>query len=63
MHHFDIEILILSFANVPLDTNHLEREIRPIAVGRKNWMSCSASGVTLPLMLRFSRRGSGKTLS
>jgi len=25
---------------VPLDTNHLERQIRPIAVGRKNWMFC-----------------------
>ncbi len=28
--------VFLSFANVPLDTNHLEREIRPIAVGRNN---------------------------
>jgi hypothetical protein len=25
---------------VPLDTNHLERQIRPIAVGRKNWVFC-----------------------
>jgi len=25
---------------VPLDTNHLERQIRPIAVGRKNWLFC-----------------------
>lgn len=25
---------------VPMDTNHLEREIRPIALGRKNWMFC-----------------------
>ncbi len=25
---------------VPVDTNHLEREIRPIAVGRKNWLFC-----------------------
>jgi transposase len=24
----------------PIDTNHLEREIRPIALGRKNWMFC-----------------------
>ncbi len=23
---------------IPLDTNHLERELRPQAVGRKNWM-------------------------
>ena len=26
--------------NVPIDTNHLEREIRPIALGRKNWLFC-----------------------
>jgi transposase len=26
--------------DVPLDTNHLEREIRPIALGRKNWLFC-----------------------
>jgi transposase len=25
---------------VPLDTNHLEREIRLIAIGRRNWMFC-----------------------
>lgn len=25
---------------VPIDTNHLEREIRPIPLGRKNWMFC-----------------------
>ena len=25
---------------VPLDTNHLEREIRPVAVGRRNWLFC-----------------------
>jgi len=25
---------------VPMDTNHLEREIRPIALGRKNWLFC-----------------------
>lgn len=25
---------------VPMDTNHLEREIRPIPLGRKNWMFC-----------------------
>ena len=24
--------------SVPLDTNHLERQIRPVAVGRKNWL-------------------------
>lgn len=25
---------------VPLDTNHLERQIRPVAIGRKNWLFC-----------------------
>jgi Transposase IS66 family/IS66 C-terminal element len=25
---------------VPMDTNHLEREIRPITLGRKNWLFC-----------------------
>jgi len=25
---------------VPIDTNHLEREIRPIPMGRKNWLFC-----------------------
>jgi transposase len=32
--------VFLQFPSVPIDTNHLEREIRPIAVGRKNWMFC-----------------------
>jgi transposase len=32
--------VFLEDSNVPLDTNHLEREIRPIAVGRKNWLFC-----------------------
>jgi transposase len=26
--------------NVPIDTNHLEREIRPLPLGRKNWLFC-----------------------
>ena len=25
---------------VPIDTNHLERQIRPIPMGRKNWLFC-----------------------
>ena len=25
---------------MPIDTNHLERTIRPIALGRKNWLFC-----------------------
>jgi len=32
--------VFLENPNVPIDTNHLEREIRPIAVGRKNWLFC-----------------------
>src|SRR5262245_54661391 len=32
--------IFLADPDVPIDTNHLEREIRPIAVGRKNWMFC-----------------------
>lgn len=32
--------VFLDDPDVPLDTNHLEREIRPIAVGRKNWLFC-----------------------
>jgi len=32
--------VFLSNPEVTLDTNHLEREIRPIAIGRKNWMFC-----------------------
>jgi len=32
--------VFLSDPAVPPDTNHLERQIRPIAVGRKNWLFC-----------------------
>jgi len=32
--------LFLDEPDLPIDTNHLEREIRPIAVGRKNWLFC-----------------------
>jgi hypothetical protein len=32
--------VFLEDSDVPIDTNHLEREIRPIAVGRKNWLFC-----------------------
>jgi transposase len=32
--------VFLQYPDVPIDTNHLEREIRPIAVGRKNWLFC-----------------------
>lgn len=32
--------VFLDYPNVSVDTNHLEREIRPIALGRKNWLFC-----------------------
>ena len=32
--------VFLEYPDVPLDTNHLERAIRPIAVGRRNWLFC-----------------------
>lgn len=32
--------VFLADPDVPIDTNPLEREIRPIAVGRKNWLFC-----------------------
>jgi len=32
--------VFLEYPNVPVDTNHVEREIRPIALGRKNWLFC-----------------------
>ena len=32
--------VFLEYPNVPVDTNHVERAIRPIAMGRKNWLFC-----------------------
>lgn len=32
--------VFLEYPDVPIDTNHLERAIRPIAIGRKNWLFC-----------------------
>lgn len=32
--------VFLEDPDVQIDTNHLEREIRPIPLGRKNWMFC-----------------------
>ena len=32
--------VFLEDPDVPLDTNHLEREIRPIPLGRNNWLFC-----------------------
>lgn len=32
--------VFLSDPDVPIDTNHLERGLRPIPMGRKNWLFC-----------------------
>jgi len=32
--------VFLAYPNVPMDTNHLERESRAIALGRRNWLFC-----------------------
>ena len=32
--------LYLDDPDVPIDTNHLERALRPIPMGRKNWLFC-----------------------
>lgn len=32
--------VFLADPHVAIDTNHIERAIRPIAIGRKNWMFC-----------------------
>jgi hypothetical protein len=32
--------VFLSDPDVPLDTNHVERSLRPIPMGRKNWLFC-----------------------
>lgn len=37
----EVELKVfLADSTVPIDTNHLEREIRTIAVGRRNWLFC-----------------------
>lgn len=32
--------VFLGDPDVPIDTNHIERQIRPIPLGRKNWLFC-----------------------
>ena len=32
--------VFLSNPDVPIDTNHLERALRPIPMGRRNWLFC-----------------------
>ena len=37
----EVELSVyLSDPDVPIDTNHLERLIRPIPMGRRNWLFC-----------------------
>jgi len=37
----EVELSVfLADADVPIDTNHLERLIRPIPMGRRNWLFC-----------------------
>jgi transposase len=33
-------MVFLGDADVPMDTNHLERALRPIPMGRRNWLFC-----------------------
>ena len=32
--------VFLEYLDVPMDTNHLEQELRPIPMGRKAWLFC-----------------------
>jgi transposase len=58
--------VFLAYPNVPLDTNHLEREIRTIALGRRNWLFCwtdvgaryVGNRAELDCLLPLARRGS-----
>ena len=37
-----ISEVFLSYPAVPIDTNHIEPGLRPIAMGKNNWMFCWA---------------------
>jgi transposase len=50
----------LANPDVPLDTNHLEREIRPSALGRKNWRVCWTAVGARPVGLICRLRASGR---
>ena len=39
-NHREQMSVFLSDPNVPIDTNHVERSLRPIPMGRKNWLFC-----------------------
>jgi len=36
----DLDVQSLQNPDVPVDTNHLERQVRPVALGRRNWLFC-----------------------
>ena len=41
MSYTQVELSVYrSDPDVPIDTNHLERLIRPIPMGRRNWLFC-----------------------
>lgn len=46
--------IFLSNPEVALDTNHLERQIRPVAVGRKNWLFCDSESGAKTLAILYS---------
>lgn len=55
--------VFLEHPGVPMDTNHLERTLRPIAVGRKNWLFCTTEvgarylGVVQSLLITCTLHG------
>ena len=46
--------VFLANPEVSLDTNHLERQIRPVAVGRKNWLFCDSESGAKSLAILYS---------
>ncbi len=46
--------VFLANPEVTLDTNHLERQIRPIAIGRKNWLFCDTEAGAKTLAILYS---------
>jgi len=41
-NRFDALSLYVDNANLSIDSNAIEREIRPVALGKKNWMFCAS---------------------
>lgn len=46
--------VFLANPEVTLDTNHLERQIRPVAIGRKNWLFCDSEAGAKNLAILYS---------